>query len=221
MSLPPVAHRAPALGRPQPGLLACDQCDALYHRPSLASSEQSRCRRCGALLGRGHRISLQSMLALSITALVVFLIANLQPVVELNLQGVHNSASLPDALRLTWRSGEHSIALLAAASAFVFPLAVILLRLYVLTPVWARRLPPLWTSALRALMFASRWSMIEVLLLAALVSIVRIAAMASAIPGIGLYAFGVLALLLAGLESAGLHRLWDCLDLYPTAPRRP
>jgi len=197
---------------PCPELLACEQCDALYRRAELEPGQQARCARCGALLGRGHRMSLQAMLALTITALVAFLIANLQPTVALDLQGVHNEASLPGALRLTWRSGERAIALLAGASAFAFPLTVIVLRLYVLTPLWAGRLPPGWIVAMRALMFASRWSMVEVLVLAAMISIVRIAGMAAVVPGVGLYAIGALMLLLASLESAGLHRLWALLD---------
>ena len=199
--------------RPRHDLLICEECDALYRRPLLASSERARCRRCGALLGRGHALTLPGMLALTLAALAVFVIANLEPVVEINLRGMHNEASLPGALRHTWQSGEHLIALMAALAAFVFPLLVIVLRLYVVAPLvlWAR-LPPAWIGAMRALRFATRWSMVEVLMLSALVSIVRIAGMAHAVPGFGLFGFGALALLLAALESAGLHRLWDCAD---------
>jgi paraquat-inducible protein A len=179
---------------------------------ALRSSQQARCSRCGNLLGRGHRLGLDALAALTVAALAVFVIANSQPVVVLNLGGVPNAASLPGALHATWSSGEHLVALLACAVAFAFPLAVILLRLYALSPLALGRLPPGWRLSLRALRFASRWSMVEVLMLSALVAIVRIAAMATVHPGIGLWAFGMLALLLAALESAGLHRLWQLGD---------
>ena len=204
---------SPVAVTPRYELLVCEECDALYRRPLLRSSERARCRRCGALLGRGHALTLPGMLALTLAALAVFVIANLGPVVEINLRGVHNEASLPGALRHTWQSGEHLIAVMAGMAAFVFPLLVIVLRLYVVAPLvlWAR-MPPAWIAAMRALRFATRWSMVEVLMLSALVSIVRIASMAHAVPGFGLFGFGALALLLAALESAGLHRLWDCAD---------
>ncbi|MEW6704410.1 MAG: paraquat-inducible protein A [Pseudomonadota bacterium] len=200
---------------PRPQLLACEVCDALYRRVRLAPSEQARCRRCGSLLGRGHRLDLQAMAALNVAALVVFVIANLQPIVVLNLRGVPNTASLPAALWQTWAAGEHGVALLAAAVAFVFPAAVILLRLYALSPLLLGRLPRGWHAALRALRFALRWSMVEVLLLSALVATVRIAAMATVQPGPGLFAFGVLVVLLAALESAGVHRLWRLAETRP------
>ncbi len=197
---------------PRPELLACEECDALYRRVALPPSQQARCPRCGHLVARGHRLDLHGLLALTLTALAVFAIANLQPLVTLNLRGVRNTTSLPAALWDTWASGQWGIALLAGAVVFVFPLAAIVLRLYALTPLWLKRLPPGWRAAMRGLRFASRWSMLEVLLLSALVAIVRIAAMASVVPGPGLYAFGALALLLASLESAGVRRLWQLAD---------
>jgi paraquat-inducible protein A len=197
---------------PRPDLIACEECDALYRRVELGHGQQARCVRCGNLLGRGHRLSADATAALTLTALVVFVIANTQPMVSLNLGGVANSASLPGALVDTWDSGQHLIALLAGAVAFVFPLAVILLRLYALSPLLLRRLPGGWCFSLRALRFASRWSMVEVLMLSSLVAVVRIAAMATVHPGIGMFAFGALVLLLAALESTGVHGLWKLAE---------
>jgi paraquat-inducible protein A len=54
--------------------------------------------------------------------------------------------------------------------------------------------------------------MVEVLVLAALVAIVRIAGLAQVIPGPGLFALGTLALLLAALESAGERGLWAVVE---------
>lgn len=198
-----------ATTQPRPELLACDECDALYLRPALRSSEQTRCMRCGKLLGRGHRLSDHALLALSLAALVVLLIANLQPLVELNLRGIHNTATLPGALHDTWVGGAPLISLLAGAAGLAFPVAVVLLHLYVLLPVLTHRRPAGWCVAMHALHIANRWSMVEVLLLGALVSIVRIAGLAHVVPGAGLFAFAALALLLAALQSAGEHRLWQ------------
>jgi paraquat-inducible protein A len=196
----------------RPELLACEVCDALYRHVPLRGSQQARCVRCGQLLGRGHRLDPPALLALSLAALVTLLIANLQPIVELNLRGVRTAATLPVALWDTWASGQHTVALLAAAVALVFPLAVVLLRLYALSPLLLGQLPPGWRGAMRALVFASRWSMVEVLLLSALVATVRIAALARVHPDVGLFAFGALVLLLAALESAGLQRVWELAE---------
>jgi uncharacterized paraquat-inducible protein A len=54
----------------------------------------------------------------------------------------------------------------------------------------------------------SRWNTVEVLTVAALLALVRIAALAQASAGPGLLALAALAVLLAALETAGLRHLW-------------
>src|SRR4029453_12392788 len=98
-----------------PDLVVCDGCSAVYRRVPLASDQVAHCARCGDTLGRGHTMSLEGQLALALAALVVFLIGNLTTVVELNLGGLRTEATLIDAIRATWMSGERMIALLAFA----------------------------------------------------------------------------------------------------------
>lgn len=191
-----------------PELLTCEQCDAVYQRVRLSSGEQARCHRCGSVIGRGHRIGLQGIAALTVAATVTFVIALSQPVAHLHMGGVANATSLPQALVDTWNAGEPWIALLAAAVTVVFPALLLGLRLYVLLPLLGRDLPPGWRLALRGVQWASRWSMVEVLMLSAMVALVRLAGLANVTPDAGLFAFGALAIFLAALESAGLHRLW-------------
>lgn len=111
------------------GLVVCDECDAVYTRRLLAPGTVARCGRCGALLGRGHRLGTQGQLALAMAALVVFLIANVADIVTLELRGVAVEVTLHEAIAHTWRSGERLVAVLAAATAFAFPLGMIALRL--------------------------------------------------------------------------------------------
>jgi paraquat-inducible protein A len=85
---------------------------------------------------------------------------------------------------------------------------VIALRLYLLVPLQLRRMPRYFGPCMRFLHAISRWNMVEVLMVAALVSIVRMAALADATPGPGMWAHGVLSLLLAALETGGLRHLW-------------
>ena len=189
-------------------LVVCDQCDAAYRWRPLSSREIARCARCGAVLGRGHRLGCEALLALTLGALVVLIIANLTPMMDLRLRGFHSDASFPQAIRYTWMQGEHVVALVAVLTAIIAPALLLMLRLAVLLPLALRRDTPYLGWCMRVLFHVSRWSMVEVLMLAAAVSIVRIAAMAQAFPGIGMFAYGTLAILLASLESGGLKHLW-------------
>ncbi|MBW8831410.1 MAG: paraquat-inducible protein A [Burkholderiales bacterium] len=189
-------------------LVVCEQCDAVHRWRPLSSGEVARCSRCAAVLARGHRLGVHSMLALTLAALFVLLIANLSTIVDIHLRGAHTAATLPEAVRLTWRAGEPVVAVLAAITAIIAPALLILLRLVMLLPLAFGGAAPYFALCMRALHEATRWSMVEVLMVAAAVSIVRIAALANAQPGPGMFAFGTLALLLAALESGGLKHLW-------------
>jgi paraquat-inducible protein A len=192
----------------QGSLVICEQCDAAHRWRPLLPHEIAQCRRCGAVLGRGHHIGVHALLALTIAALFVLLIANLAPVVDVRLRGIHNSATLPGSIHDAWVQGERLVALAAAFTAIVAPAFVITLRLCILVPLARARTPRHLGWCLRVMHEMSRWSMVEVMMVAAVVCIVRIASMAQAEPGPGMFAFGALALLLAALESSGVKHLW-------------
>ena len=192
-----------------PELVVCAQCDAIHRRARPQQGLVARCGRCDAPLDRGHRIGLQGQLALSVAALVVFVLANAFPIVTLDLRGMRSTVTVLEAVAVAWQAGEQAIALLAAATAFIFPLAVILLRLAVLVPLIARRRPAYFEEAMRALLWTTHWEMAEVFLLGALIAIVRSAGVASITLGIGLVAYVVLTLLLTSIHAAGIRRLWQ------------
>lgn len=214
-SLPAPAHPLPGTSgaaAPQAifdDLTACEGCDTLYRKAELRHDQIARCPRCGTVVARGHRLGLEGQLALTITSLIVFALANAYPIVTLDLRGVRSDATMLGALAGTWDLQQHTVALIAAFTAFVFPLFVILLRLYVTAPLLVRQVPPAFGLAMLALRISVRWSMVEVFLLGTLVSIVRVAGLASVIPGIGIFSFGVLTLLLASVEASGMHGLWE------------
>ncbi len=191
-----------------PALVVCEECDAVHSRQSLAEHEVSRCIRCGTLLGRGHRLGPDGLLALAVAALIVFIMGNLFDMVTLDLGGISVEATLPQAIAQTWAMGEQAVAVLAGATAVGFPLLVILLRLWVLVPLVLGRRSAAFLPAMRALHWVTRWSMVEVFLLGTLVAIVRSAGMASVVPGVGIFAYAALTVLLTAEHVAGLHGLW-------------
>lgn len=192
----------------EPSLVVCERCGLAHRWVRLSPRGIARCTRCDAVLGRGHRIEIQSLLALTLTALIVFVIANSTDIIAIRLNGSELTTTFPMAIAATWREGEHLVAVVAAVSALAAPALFIGLRLYLLLPLAAGRVPAGFALCLRLLFQASRWNTVEVLTVGALLSLVRIAALAQASAGPALFALGALALLLAAIESAGLRHLW-------------
>lgn len=197
-----------AMARARPDLVTCEECDAVYQRHALVAGEVARCARCGSTLGRGHLLAVDGQLALAAGALLVFILGNVSDIVTLDLRGVRSPVTLPESIWATWITGQHVVALLAGATAFAFPLAVIVLRLYVLAPLAAGKRVRGFVPAMRALRWVSRWSMVEVFMVGTLVAIVKLAGMASVIPGVGIFSYAALTVLLAANHVSGLHGLW-------------
>jgi len=58
--------------RSSDALLICEHCDTVYRRRPLARGEVARCVRCGAELDRHRALSVNALLALILTAMIVF-----------------------------------------------------------------------------------------------------------------------------------------------------
>jgi paraquat-inducible protein A len=195
--------------QPRPDLVVCEECDTVYRRQVLDSDDVVRCRRCGATLDRGHWLSWDGQLALTLAALVVLIIGSLSPLVTLEMRGLRSVATLFEMMRLTWQSGDELVALLSAATAFAFPLVVIVLRLWVLVPMLAGRRAPALVPVMRALRWVMRWSMVEVFMLGVLIAVVRSAGVTTVVLGPGVFAFAALTVILTAIQASGIHSLWE------------
>ena len=190
-------------------LTVCEDCGKVYRWTLLSHGEVARCTRCRAVLGHGHRLGIDTVLALTVASLVVFLIAAFSDVITIRLGGNVVAATLPQAVARAWNDGERLVAVTAAFTALLAPALFILLRLYILVPLQAaRRAAPGFGICVRWLHQVARWNMVEVLTVGGLLSLVRLAALAEATPGPAMLALGVLTVLFAAIQSAGLRHLW-------------
>jgi paraquat-inducible protein A len=194
--------------RAQDSLTVCEQCGKVFRWTPLVHGEVARCTRCGAVLGRGHRFGIETVLALTVSALIVYLIVAFTNVIAIRLGSNVVATTLPQAVGHAWGDGQRLIAIATAFTALIAPALVILLRLYVLVPLQVGRVPPGFGACVRSLHQISRWSMVEVLTVGGLLSLVRLAAMADASPGPAMIGLGILTVLFAAIESAGLRHLW-------------
>jgi paraquat-inducible protein A len=194
--------------RVERSLIVCEECGLAHRWHELGHGAVARCARCDAVLDRSHRLSIDSILALTVAAAATYLVAVNAPLLTLTLRGPAAATSLVDAIVHAWSEGEPVIAAVAALTALVAPAAFVALRLYVLFPLSVGIKPPGFAWCVRTLHQADRWNMVEVFTVGVLLSLVRLAALAHASPGAGLFALGVLTVLFASIQSAGLKRLW-------------
>jgi paraquat-inducible protein A len=192
-----------------PDVIACEGCDALYQRPRLRSREASRCPRCGTVLERGWGRAHERMLPLTVACLILFAIANLFPIVEIEVQGLRSETTLTGAVVALTHGDMAEVAVLVLATTLVFPLAQLCILLYLLLPITLRGLRPAGFNILVRIMQVLRpWGMVEVFLLGVLVAIVKLSGMARVLPGAALWAFMGLTVLLTALLAFDPKAFW-------------
>lgn len=181
-------------------IVACPDCDLLQRMPAIPAGGIARCARCGLALRSNKPGSFDRSMALSVAALIAFLLANLEPLMEVSVGGRTSSTTILGGAQAMWLQGERITAVLVAFFVVVAPALNILFMLAIL--VASRRPPaPRWVGALlRWTEQSGVWSMVGVMMLGILVSLVKIASLATVEPGIGIFAVGALVFLLAAMS---------------------
>ncbi len=198
-----------------PGVMACARCDLLVsvRAEDLAARCLLRCPRCCGELLRPRPARFEHTLALVCAALILLLLANVFPVIGLNIQGHHVESTLIGAARRLWLAGMPLLAGFVGITTILVPALELLAISWVVQALWRGRRPRCFATIVRALHALQPWGMVEVFMLGILVALVKLAHLAEILPGPGIWAYGVLMLLFtaisASCDRALLWRAWE------------
>jgi paraquat-inducible protein A len=190
-------------------LAGCPECDALQHVPPLQAGAAAHCVRCGVELFRCQPASLDRALAFLVAAAVLFVSANVQPLMELDARGMRTTTTIFGTAVALHEHGMSSVALLVLATTIVVPATQLAAMLAMLVPLRLGIVPP-WLAATFRIEFALRtWVMVDVFMLGALVSLVKLKQIATVYPDLGLYgvAFYMMARA-AAMQAYEPHEVW-------------
>lgn len=198
----------------EPSLVACHECDLLQQAVALQPGGVARCRRCRAVLYRNSPDSLTRTLAFTLAATVFFVVANVYPIMGIEMQGVPGETNLYGAVRSIWQQGMPLISLLVGITTLLLPAAELGMMLYLLIPLRRNTIPPGLPLFMRILQHVRPWSMVEVFMLGILVSLVKLTSSSTIIPGVALWSFGGLTFMLAAMTSSFNSRdIWAYLEI--------
>ncbi|MEO5691706.1 MAG: paraquat-inducible protein A [Usitatibacter sp.] len=191
-------------------LAACPECDALQHEIALPPGGAAACARCGAELFRNKPESLNRSLALIVSASFVFIFANTFPLMELSAQGrIFTTTTLFGTVIALQETGWPFIALVVLMTTIVVPLLQLAISLYILVPLKIGFVPRGLPITVRILHAIWPWGMMEVFMLGALVSLVKLAQIATVYTGAAMFMIGGYMLLISASVAAFEPRvLW-------------
>ena len=175
------------------GLVGCRHCGTVWQDVA----DGTPCGRCSTPLHMRKPDSLNRTWAFLIAACVMYLPANLLPVmVTRTLFGTSDDTIMSGVIYF-WVTGAYGLAAIVFVASFLVPLFK-LAALFVLVTSAQRR--SRWRRAERAKLYhvieiIGRWSMLDVFVVALLAGLVRIQGFAEITAGVGIAAFGAVVVL--------------------------
>ena len=191
------------------GLMVCLQCRATVRALQVA---YPRCPRCYAHLYQRKPHSLGLTAALLICAAILYIPANLLPVMVTRTLFDDEQDTIMSGVLVLLHSGSWPIAVLVFVASIVVPLLKILSLSVVLFSAW-RRSPRYRTQRselFRMVEFIGRWSMLDVYAISLLVALVQIRSLAFVSVGWGALAFAsVVVLTTFAARTFDERLLWE------------
>jgi paraquat-inducible protein A len=184
-----------------PAVVVCTACDLVHQAVPSPARNRTQCVRCRATLHNVEAGSLDRAFALTVSSLMVYLLANVYPLVEIHMSGTTRTTTLPGAALGLAEHGFSGLGALVLLTTCLAPLAQIMSLLYLLAPLRRSRRARHQRLVFRCLTHVREWTFFEVFILGALVALVRLTAYAKVIPGVSLVCCGVLMIMLAALTN--------------------
>jgi paraquat-inducible protein A len=199
--------------------IACPECDLLQAEVRLPPRGVALCQRCKSELYHNTPHGLDRTLAFAMCGLILYLLANFFPLLGLQLNGTDNTSTLYGAVLALFHEDLPPLAILVFVTTILVPGLEIACYLYLLLPLRFGRRAPGFKTVFRMVQTLHPWGMIEVLMLGVLVAVVKLAAVATVMPGIALWsAAGLMVMFSALAQSFNPREVWAHVDYAGVQP---
>ncbi len=187
----------------------CHQCYTLHEEIPIKDGSHACCTGCGGILYRYDTRLVDHGLALSMTGLVFFVLANAFPLVEIELLGVGQFLTIPKTIFSLFASGFYIVGIICAFLIFIFPLMIFLINTLLFTLLKFRVGTKLSKELLVLLAYITPWSMSDIFLVSILVSLVKLIGYAQIHMGVAFWALMVFVLIdLYLVKYIHLSEIW-------------
>lgn len=195
------------------GKIACHGCDLLVDVANLKDGERAACPRCGHFLTRVSTDAYSRVLAYSVAALILLIFANSFSFLSFAASGLESVITLRQTPGALWDYGMPEVAIMVAAFIIIIPAAVLFLLLLLCIPLERGRYHPWLVPVAKGIFLAQNWAMVEVFIIGVIVSLVKIAAMATVVLGISFWAYAGFSICFTlAVASLDRYQCWEKIE---------
>jgi len=196
--------------------IACGICGMVQRVGKCRPGTGVECLRCGSILDERKVDSLRRTAAFSLAAMVLYVPANIYPILRMEYYGVYSESTVWDGCVNLFRNGQWIVAVIVFLASLLIPLFKLLglFFLVVTARVKSARQRRERTMIYRIIAVIGPWAMLDVFLLAVLVSLVKLDKIVTVLPGPGLLAFtAVVVLTILASASFDPKSIWEEPDM--------
>jgi len=169
-------------------LVICHKCHTLHKEITIQDGSKACCRECKSVLYRYDSKLAEHGLALSMTALIFFVLANFFPLVKIEILGHEQFITIPKTFVSLFDNGFYIVGLLCAFLIFIFPLMTFLIYMFLFLLLKLKIGEKLSKELLILLSHITPWSMSDIFLISILVALVKLIGYAQIHMGIAFWA---------------------------------
>lgn len=184
-------EKYPAPPLPENG--SYQSCHTCY---AIAVSSQKKCLACDSHLHPRINHSVQKTWALLITSILLYIPANMLPIMHTYFLGVETANTIMGGVMVLWIHGSYPIALIILIASVLVPIGKIIALSWLCYSVHIENEKSCLqnTQLYRITELVGRWSMVDVFVVAILVALIQMGTIMSIYPGWGAIAFAAMVI---------------------------
>lgn len=175
--------------------IICNHCYTLHEEIPIENGTKACCSECGNILYRYDSRLVEHGLALSITGLIFFILANVFPLVKIEILGHEQFITITKTFISLFDSGLFIVGIICAFLIFIFPLMIFTVNIFLFTLLKLKWGEKLTKDLLILLSHIKPWSMSDIFLISILVALVKLIGYAQINMGIAFWALIIFVLL--------------------------
>lgn len=196
-------------------LLSCSICHQLNQTQGSATADVQLCSRCGTRLSFRKPNSLARTWALTLTAIILYIPANLLPIMTVISYGEGKADTIISGVIHLIEEGMYPIALLVFFASIIVPMVKLLSMIFLLISIQKKSQwhPRQRTNLYRVTEYIGRWSMLDIFMIAILSALVKVGTIATVEPELGaLFFAGVVVITMFAAKSFDPRLIWDAIE---------
>ncbi len=197
------------------GLVRCGGCELVSRIRPIPAGAEARCSRCGSVVASRKPYSIQRTWALVIGAFILYIPANLYPVMYVGRLGKSEGDTILSGVQSMFAAGWWAVGSLIFVASITVPflklsfLTILLSSVHFRRQLFARQR----TYVYKIVEYIGRWSMLDMFVVSLTVALIQLGVVAEVQPGPGATWFaGVVILTMLAAMSFDPRLIWDQLE---------